>query len=55
MEKKRIEIIEDNYYVGNTKLFFEITKEIKNGFNPRSTIMRSEDGSLITEKTEVAS
>ncbi|KAL4082808.1 hypothetical protein QTP88_029464 [Uroleucon formosanum] len=53
-EKIRIEIIE-NSYRNNTKLFFEKANKIKTGFKAKSTIMRSEDGLLITEKTEVAS
>lgn len=49
-ERKESGKQEDNYG-GNTKLFFEKANEIKNGFKPRSTIMRGEDGSLITEVT----
>lgn len=53
-EKKKIEIIVDNY-AGNTKNFIEKTNEIKNKFKPRSTVMSGDDGSLITDKTVVAS
>lgn len=52
-EKRRLEMIEDSYK-GNTKLLFDKANEIKTGFKTRSTIMRNEDGSLITEKAEVA-
>lgn len=53
-EKIRIEMIE-NSYRNNTKLFFEKSNEIKTEFKTKSTIMRNEDGLLITEKTEVVS
>lgn len=53
-ENKIIGIIEDSYR-GNTKLFFEKSNEIKKELKARSTIIRRGDGSLITEKTEVAS
>lgn len=41
-------------YRDNTKHFFEKVNKIKKGFKVRSTIMRREDGSLITENTDVA-
>jgi len=44
-----------NSYRNNTKLFFEKANEIKIGFKAKSTIIKSEDRLLITEKTEVAS
>jgi UDP-3-O-acyl-N-acetylglucosamine deacetylase len=37
----------------NTKLFFEKANGIKTGIKAKSTIMKSKDGLLITEKTEV--
>jgi Ser-tRNA(Ala) deacylase AlaX len=51
-EKARIETIE-NSYKNNTKLFFEKSNEIKNGFKPRSTIMKDDEGTLITNKEKV--
>ncbi|KAL4141595.1 hypothetical protein QTP88_004211 [Uroleucon formosanum] len=51
-EKTRIETIE-NSYKSNTKLFFEKANEVKNGFKPRSTIMKDDQGTLITDKEEV--
>jgi hypothetical protein len=51
-KKARIETIE-NSYKNNTKLFFEKANEVKNGFKPRSTIMKDDEGTLITDKEEV--
>jgi len=39
-EKTRIETIE-NSYKSNTNLFFEKANEVKNGFKPRSAIMKN--------------
>lgn len=51
-ENTRIETIE-NSYKSNTKLFSEKANEVKNGFKPRSTIMKDDQGTLITDKEEV--
>lgn len=51
-KKARIKTIE-NSYKNNTKLFFEKANEIKNGFKPRSTIIKDDEGTLITNKEEV--
>jgi len=51
-EEARIETIE-NSYKNNKKLFFGKVNEIKNGFKTRSTIMKDDEGNLITTKEEV--
>ncbi|CAI6353270.1 unnamed protein product [Macrosiphum euphorbiae] len=51
-EKPRIETIE-NSYKNNTKLFFEKANEVKNGFIPRSSIMKEDKGTLVSDKEEV--
>lgn len=51
-EKARIETIE-NSSKNNTKLFFGKANEIKNEFKPRSTIMKDDEGNLITVNKEV--
>ncbi|KAL4152688.1 hypothetical protein QTP88_000521 [Uroleucon formosanum] len=51
-EKERIKQIEDNRT--NPKLFFKQTKELKTGYNPRTEIMKEENGELVTEGEEIA-
>ncbi|KAL4141659.1 hypothetical protein QTP88_004260 [Uroleucon formosanum] len=45
-EKERIKQIEDNRT--NPRLFFKQTKELKTGYNPRTEIMKEENGELVT-------
>lgn len=52
-EKFRLKLI-DNNYKNNVKLFFEKANEIKVGFKEKSTIIRDEEGSLITDKKKAA-
>jgi|UniRef100_A0A2S2R9E9 hypothetical protein len=51
-EKARIETIE-NSYKNSIKLFFGRANDIKNGFKPRSTIMKDDERNLITVRKEV--
>jgi len=51
-EKERIKQIEDNRT--NPKLFFKQTKKLKTGYNPRTEIMKEENGELVTEGEEIA-
>ncbi|XP_060881722.1 craniofacial development protein 2-like [Metopolophium dirhodum] len=52
-ENSRLEIIE-NSYNNNVRLFFEKTNEIKNGFKTKATIIKDEEGLLITDKKKAA-
>jgi RNAse (barnase) inhibitor barstar len=52
-ENSRLEIIE-NSYKNNVRLFFEKANEIKNGFKAKATIIKDEEGLLITDKKKAA-
>jgi len=52
-EKERIHAIENNRN-SNTKIFFEKANEVKHGFKTRPTVMKKNDGFLLTESKEIA-
>lgn len=53
-EKQRITEIENNNNKNNIKAFFEKVKNVKTGYMPITTIIRKNDGTIITDKGKIA-
>ncbi|XP_050430865.1 craniofacial development protein 2-like [Adelges cooleyi] len=52
-EKEKVKDIEKNRK-NNTRIFFEKANEVRRSFKPRHTIIRMEDGTLLTENGKIA-
>jgi len=52
-EKEKVKEIEDNRK-NNTRIFFEKVNEVRRSFKPRHTMIRMEDGTLLTENDKIA-
>lgn len=52
-EKGKVKEIEDNRK-NNTRIFFEKANEVRRSFKPRYTMIRMEDGTLLTKNDKIA-
>ena len=52
-EKEKLNDIEKNRKV-NTRMFFEKANEVRRAFKPKHTMIRVEDGTLLTENDKIA-
>lgn len=53
-EKQRITEIENNNNKNNIKAFFEKVKNVKTGYRPKTSMIRIDDGTIITDKGKIA-
>jgi len=53
-EKQRIMEIENNNNKNNIKAFSEKVKNVKTGYMPKTTMIRKDDGTIITDKGKIA-